>query len=313
MQPKILHIRSVNDYARYISAPELHPLVSVIHYDELTAMRHSLNSYEVYAMFLNDGELPELTYGTLQYTMPQHTLMCVAPGQIGGKEDAGEIIHAKGWALLFDPKLLHDTFLGKQMSRYRFFSYNTSEPLLMTEEERGILVDCLEHLRDSFVHGTSFLGTSSDLSLVASWLSLILEYCLRFYSRQFKMQSTGEKGLLHRLETVLDTYYDRGLQAEQGLPTVSYCASQLCLSAGYFGDLIHEATGDTATAFIHRYIIRRANELLRAGDSVSTVAYDLGFQTPSHFSHVYKKVTGFPPSAYKGDFLENRQVFPKIR
>ncbi|MBO5553383.1 MAG: AraC family transcriptional regulator [Paludibacteraceae bacterium] len=299
MQPKILHIRSVNDYARYISAPELHPLVSVIHYDELTAMRHSLNSYEVYAMFLNDGELPELTYGTLQYNMPQHTLMCVAPGQIGGKEDAGEIIHAKGWALLFDPKLLHDTFLGKQMSRYRFFSYNTSEPLLMTEEERGILVDCLEHLRASFVHSTSVLRTSNDLSLVASWLSLILEYCLRFYSRQFKMQSSGEKGLLHRLEIVLDTYYDRGLQAEQGLPSVSYCASQLYLSAGYFGDLIHEATGDTATAFIHRYIIRRANELLRAGDSVSTVAYDLGFQTQSHFSRVYKKVSGFPPSAYK--------------
>ncbi len=289
---KILHIRTVNDYAGYISAPVLHPLVSVIHYDELTAMRHSLNSYEVYAMFLNDGELPELTYGTLQYTMPQHTLMCVAPGQIGGKEDAGGIIQAKGWALLFDPQLLHDTFLGRQMSRYRFFSYNTSEPLMMTEEERQILVDCFEHLRAELQPG-------NQVGVIASWLSLILEYCLRFYSRQFKMQSTGEKGLLHRLETVLDAYYDRGMQAEQGLPTVSYCASQLCLSAGYFGDLIHEATGGTATAFIHRYIIRRANELLRAGGSVSTAAYDLGFQTPSHFSRVYKKVTGFPPSAYK--------------
>lgn len=99
-------------------------------------MRHSLNSYEVYAMFLNGGELPELTYGTMQYTMPQHTLMCVSPGQIGGTTDTGEIVHASGWALLFDPKLLHDTFLGKQMSRYRFFSYNTSEPLLMTETGR---------------------------------------------------------------------------------------------------------------------------------------------------------------------------------
>ena len=300
MQPKILHIRSVNDYARYISAPELHPLVSVIHYDELTAMRHSLNSYEVYAMFLNDGELPELTYGTLQYNMPQHTLMCVAPGQIGGKEDAGEIIQAKGWALLFDPQLLHDTFLGKQMNRYRFFSYSTSEPLMMTEDERRVLVDCFEHLRAELKAGNqqSYLSPLGK-GLIASWLSLILEYCLCFYSRQFKIQSTGEKGLLHRLETVLDTYYDSGLQAEQGLPTVSYCASQLCLSAGYFGDLIHEATGSTATAFIHRYIIRRANELLRAGESVSTAAYDLGFQTPSHFSRVYKKGTGFPPSAYK--------------
>ena len=258
-----------------------------------------LNSYEVYAMFLNDGELPELTYGTVQYTMPQHTLMCVSPGQIGGRTDTGEIVHVSGWALLFDPKLLHDTFLGRQMSRYRFFSYNTSEPLLMTEEERGILVDCLEHLRASFVHGTSSLGTTSDLSLVASWLSLILEYCLRFYSRQFKMQSTGEKGLLHRLETVLENYYARGLQTEKGLPTVSYCASQLCLSAGYFGDLVREATGNTAIGFIHEFVIRRANELLRAGNSISSTAYDLGFQTPSHFSRVYKKVTGIPPSEYK--------------
>ncbi len=292
MQPEILHIRSVNDYARYVGAPVFHELVSVIHYDELTAMRHSLNSYEVYGMFLNDGELPELTYGTVQYTMPQHTLMCVSPGQIGGRTDTGEIVHASGWALLFDPKLLHDTFLGKQMSRYRFFSYNTSEPLLMTEDERRILVDCLEHLRAE-------LKASDQKGLIASWLSLILEYCLRFYSRQFKMQSTGEKGLLHRLETVLDTYYARGLQAEQGLPTVSYCASQLCLSAGYFGDLVREATGHTAICFIHGFVIRRANELLRAGNSISSTAYDLGFQTSSHFSRVYKKVTGISPSAYK--------------
>lgn len=305
MMPSILHIGSVNDYAHYIGAEVSHLLVSVIHYDELTAMRHSLNSYEVYAMFLNDGVLPELTYGTVQYTMPQHTLMCVAPGQIGGKTDTGEIVQASGWALLFDPKILNDTFLGRQMNRYKFFSYNTSEPLLMTDTERQTLVDCLEHLRAEL---PSQKDESHQLPIIASWLSLILEYCLRFYSRQFKLQSAGEHGLLHRLETVLDNYYARGLQMQQGLPTVSYCASQLCLSAGYFGDLVHETTGDTATAFIHRYVVRRANELLRAasgtgsalrGSTVSAVAYDLGFQTPSHFSRVYKKVTGISPSSLR--------------
>lgn len=182
------------------------------------------------------------------------------------------------------------------MSRYRFFSYNTSEPLLMNEEERGILVDCLEKLRTEL---SSHPDDTHHLPVIASWLSLILEYCLRFYSRQFKLQSTGEHGLLHRLETILDNYYAHNLQMQQGLPTVSYCASQMCLSAGYLGDLVREATGNTATEFIHRYIIRRANELLRAGNSVSTVAYDLGFQPPSHFSRVYKKVTGIPPSRYK--------------
>ncbi|MDY6346930.1 MAG: helix-turn-helix domain-containing protein, partial [Bacteroidales bacterium] len=147
------------------------------------------------------------------------------------------------------------------------------------------------------------LSTQSDdehlLPIIASWLSLLLEYCLRFYARQFKVQSGGEKGLLHRLENVLENYYTQQLQLELGLPTVRYCASQLCLSAGYFGDLVREATGDTAIAFIHRFVIHRANELLRAGSNVSNVAYDLGFQSPSHFSRLYKQVCGIPPSAYK--------------
>ena len=217
MESNILHVVSVNDYARYIGAPELHPLVSVIHYDELTTLRHSLNSYDVYGMFLNDGVLPELTYGTVQYNMPQHTLMCVAPGQIGGKTDTGEIIQASGWAILFDPELLHKTFLGKQMSRYRFFSYNVSEPLLMTDEERQVMVDCLEHMRMEL---RAHCDEEHQLPIIASWLSLLLESCLRFYSRQFKIQSTGEHGLLHRLEDLLNTYYTQGQQLQNGLPTV---------------------------------------------------------------------------------------------
>ena len=293
---KILRIRNVNDYARYIGAPVLHPLVSIIHYDELTTLRHSLNSYDVYGMFLNDGVLPELTYGTVQYNMPQHTLMCVAPGQIGGKTDTGEIIQASGWAILFDPELLHKTFLGKQMSRYRFFSYNVSEPLLMTDEERQVMVDCLEHIRTEL---RAHCDEEHQLPIIASWLSLLLESCLRFYSRQFKMQSTGEHGLLHRLEDLLNTYYTQGQQLQNGLPTVRYCASQLCLSAGYFGDLMRETTGMTAINYIHRFVILRANEQLRSGKSISETAYALGFQNPAHFSRTYKKIAGISPSAFR--------------
>lgn len=293
---KPLRIRNVNDYARYIGAPVLHPLVSIIHYDELTTLRHSLNSYDVYGMFLNDGVLPELTYGTVQYNMPQHTLMCVAPGQIGGKTDTGEIIQASGWAILFDPELLHKTFLGKQMSRYRFFSYNVSEPLLMTDEERQVMVDCLEHIRTEL---RAHCDEEHQLPIIASWLSLLLESCLRFYSRQFKMQSTGEHGLLHRLEDLLNTYYTQGQQLQNGLPTVRYCASQLCLSAGYFGDLMRETTGMTAINYIHRFVILRANEQMRSGKSISETAYALGFQNPAHFSRTYKKIAGISPSAFR--------------
>ncbi|MBR1808146.1 MAG: AraC family transcriptional regulator [Paludibacteraceae bacterium] len=138
-----------------------------------------------------------------------------------------------------------------------------------------------------------------QLPIIASWLSLLLESCLRFYSRQFKMQSTGEHGLLHRLEDLLNAYYTQGKQLQDGLPTVRYCASKLCLSPGYFGDLMREATGMTAINYIHRFVILRANEQLRSGKSISETAYALGFQNPAHFSRTYKKIAGISPSAFR--------------
>ena len=126
-----------------------------------------------------------------------------------------------------------------------------------------------------------------------------MEYCKEFYGRQFASQSIGKHGLLHHLESVLIDYYSKQLQQSTGLPTVRYCASQLCLSAGYFSDLVKKATGETATAYIHRFVLNRANELIRSGRNISQVAFDLGFQTVSHFSRLYKKVNGIPPSAYK--------------
>ena len=144
---KILRVHHVNDYARYIGAPELHPLVSVIHYDELDHCRHSLNNYDVYGMFIGDEELEDLSYGQLQYVLHRHALMCVAPGQIGGKTDMGEEIHTKGWALLFDTELLRNTELGRRMADYHFFSYTTSEALLLTVEQRQSIVTLLDAIR----------------------------------------------------------------------------------------------------------------------------------------------------------------------
>ena len=137
---KILRVHNVNDYARYIGAPELHPLVSVIHYDELEHCRHSLNNYDVYGLFIGDEELEDLSYGQLQYDLHRHALMCVAPGQIGGKADTGEEIHTKGWALLFDTELLRDTELGRRMADYTYFNYSVSESLLMTDEQHPVVL-----------------------------------------------------------------------------------------------------------------------------------------------------------------------------
>ncbi len=292
---KILRVHTVNDYARYIGAPELHPLVSVIHYDELEHCRHSLNSYDVYALFIGDEELEDLSYGQLQYVLHRHALMCVSPGQIGGKTDMGEEIHTKGWALLFDTELLRNTELGRRMSDYTYFSYSVSEALLMTDDQRLSLVSLLEQIRQEL----SRKEDAHTLRIVTSLIEQVLELVARYYSQQLSTAATSvNSDLLPRFEHLLRQYYDNNLQRKYGLPTVKYCAQQLFLSPNYFGDLIRELTGDSATFNIRRFIMQRAQQLLAGGTSISEAADSLGYDYPQHFTRMFKKHFGVTPSTF---------------
>ena len=299
MKEKILRVHHVNDYARYIGAPELHPLVSVIHYDELEHCRHSLNNYDVYGMFIGDEELEDLSYGQLQYVLHRHALMCVAPGQIGGKTDMGEEIHTKGWALLFDTELLRNTELGRRMADYHFFSYTTSEALLLTVEQRESIVTLLDAIRKELLHDED----SHTLRIVTSQIEQVLELVARYYALQLSTSAISTNSdLLPRFEHLLRNYYDEGLQQQLGLPTVKYCAQQLFLSPNYFGDLIRELTGDSATSHIRRFIMQRAQQLLIGGATISETAESLGFDYPQHFTRQFKKHFGVTPS----DFIRKR-------
>ena len=292
---KILRVHSVNDYARYIGAPELHPLVSVIHYDELEHCRHSLNNYDVYALFIGDEELENLSYGQLQYDLHRHALMCVAPGQIGGKADTGEEIHTKGWALLFDTELLRGTELGRRMADYTYFNYSVSEALLMSDEQRLSIVSLLEQMRRE-LHREEDVHT---LRIVTSQVEQVLELVARYYSLQLSISAqSSNSDLLPRFEQLLRQYYAQQLQRQHGLPTVKYCAQQLFLSPNYFGDLIRELTGDTATSHIRRFLMQRAQQLLISGATITETSEQLGFDYPQHFTRQFKKHFGLTPSEF---------------
>ena len=292
---KILKVHHVNDYARYIGAPELHPLVSVIHYDELEHCRHSLNNYDIYAMFIGDEELEDLSYGQLQYDLHSHALMCVAPGQIGGKADTGEEIHTKGWALLFDTELLRNSELGRRMADYHFFSYSTSEALLMSPLQRQSIVTLLEQIRTEL----SQEEDAHTLRIVTSLIEQVLELISRYYALQLSTSATTTNSdLLPRFERLLQRYYDDGLQRSLGLPSVKYCAQQLFLSPNYFGDLIRELTGESATSYIRRFIMQRAQSLLISGATITETAEQLGFEYPQHFTRQFKKHYGVTPSEF---------------
>lgn len=292
---KILRVHQVNDYAHYIGAPELHPLVSVIHYDELEHCRHSLNNYDVYALFIGDEELEDLSYGQLQYNLHRHALMCVAPGQIGGKADTGEEIHTKGWALLFDTELLRGSELGRRMVDYTFFNYSVSEALLMTDEQRQSIVNLLEQMRQELRREED----THTLRIVASYISMILELVARYYAIQLSISAkSSNSDLLPRFEHLLRQYYDQNLQRQYGLPTVKYCAQQLFLSPNYFGDLIRELTGGTATSHIRRFLMQRAQQLLISGATITETSEQLGFEYPQHFTRQFKKHFGQTPSEF---------------
>ena len=292
---KILRVHSVNDYARYIGAPVLHPLVSVIHYDELEHCRHSLNSYDVYALFIGDEELEDLSYGQLQYDLHRHALMCVAPGQIGGKADTGEEIHTKGWALLFDTELLRGSESGRRIADYTYFTYSVSEALLMTDEQRLSIVSLLEQMREELYREED----THTPHIVASYISIILELVARYYAQQLSISAkSSNSDLLSRFEHLLRQYYAQNLQRRLGLPTVKYCAQQLFLSPNYFGDLIRELTGDTATSHIRRFLMQRAQQLLISGATITSTADQLGFEYPQHFTRMFKKHFGESPSQY---------------
>ena len=290
---QILKVHRVNDYAQYIGAPQLHPLVSVIHYDELEHCRHSLNNYDVFGIFIGDETLEELTYGLSTYDLHRHALMCVAPGQIGGKADTGEEIQTKGWALLFDPELLHGTDLERRMPSFTYFSYNTNEALLMTAEQRLTIVNLLEALRQELSD-----ADGHTQYIIVAYLQLILEHIARFYAGQLSMQSASRSDLLTRFENLLRRYYDEGLQLTHGLPTVKYCAQELFLSTNYFGDLIRQMTDDTAGNIIRRFVMSQAQKLLISGASITSTAEQLGFEYPQHFTRMFKKHFGESPSQY---------------
>lgn len=291
---KILKVRSVNDYGSYLGCPARHPLVCVIDYAEVSPIRHSLNNYGVYALFLRDDVGVELDYGCGCYDYNKGTLLCVAPGQVGGKEDNGERVSITGWALLFHPDLLRGTPLEKRIRDYSFFDYRVNEALHMSDREHDILVSLMRRMREELDNERD----AQQDAILVGYIGLVLNFCQRFYNRQFQSREAENSDILVRFNRLLADYYEQQLQLKLGLPTVQYCADRLCLSPNYFGDVVKRTTGDTASNHIRRFVIRLAKNGLSAGESVAQVADRLGFEYPQHFSRMFRRQEGITPSEY---------------
>lgn len=291
---KVLKVRNVSDYSSYLGQRDTHPLISVIDYSKVSPIRHSLNSYSVYGLFLRDDVSVSLTYGFGKYDYKKGTLICVAPGQIGGKEDNGETVDIKGWALLFHPDLLHGTHLEQTIRECSFFDYRVNEALHMSDEEHDTLMELMKHIYNEL---KNYRDAYQD-AIILGYLDALLNYCRRFYDRQFMTRKLENTDLLKKFNCLLHDYFEAGRQLTQGIPTVQHCAEQLCMSANYFGDLIKKTTGDTASHYIRSYVIQQAKNHIAAGESIAQTAYALGYEYPQHLSRMFKRHTGMSPKDY---------------
>lgn len=274
----------------------LHPLVSVVDLSKAGPRQGSRMYFGFYTVFLKEVKCGDLVYGLNTYDYQEGTLVFLAPGQVAGVNSNGETYQPKGYALVFHPDLIHGTPLGKHIRDYTFFGYQSNEALHLSNRERKIVLDCFSKIEYELEHAID----KHIKRLIVSNIELFLNYCTRFYDRQFITRENVHKGILERFETLLNEYFASDKPQTVGLPSVAYCANELHLSASYFGDLIKKETGKTAQDYIQGKVINIAKErIFDPNRSVSEVAYELGFKYPQHFTRLFKQRVGQSPSEYR--------------
>ena len=297
MEEEIIKLNTVDDYCEMHGFERQHPLVAVVDLKDATKFPQDFTlNYGVYALFLKENLGCNIVrYGRQKYDYQEGTVTSFAPGQVTHVVmNPGMVPQAKG--IVFHPDLIKGTPLAKEMRNYTFFSYSSNEALHLSDEEKRIFCDCLEKIRIELKRPADQFSKR----LISMNIELLLNYCLRFYSRQFATREVQNKDVLTRFEDLLDDYFTGQKPHQAGLPTVKYFADKVCLSPNYFGDLIKKQTGVSAQEYVQGKIVDLAKSMLLGTEkTITEISYDLGFQYSQHFNRVFKKNTGLTPSAYR--------------
>lgn len=297
---RLYHLRTIADLFKLfqLDYPVRHPLIAVIDFndviDELT--EDIRISADYYCMMFKTTANNHIKYGRKSIDFQEGSLICMAPNQVLDLEvEPQPSARATGWGLFFHPDLISAFTLNAKMKDYTFFSYESTEALHLSEKERQILADCVMKIDTELQEN---LDVHSQTIIVSS-LELLLNYCTRFYGRQFITRSTSNSIVLSQIENILSNYYEAESN-ETGLPTVKYLAEQVNLSASYLSDLLKKETGRNAQEHIHAYLIQEGkNRLLGTSKSVGEIAYALGFEYPQYFNKLFKQKTGKTPIEFR--------------
>ena len=299
---QVLNFNTIGEYNDFNNHETLHPLVSVLDFSKAKPRLGYRMNYGIYAAFLKEVDCGDLKYGRNLYDYQDRTLVFFAPGQVVEVDSKGEYYQPKGYGLVFHPDLIHSTSLAKNMSQFNFFGYNTDEALHLSKRERKVVLDCFSKIKDELKQNVD----KHSKQIIASNIELFLNYCVRFYDRQFITRDNANKSILTEFETLVNSYFTSDKPQTIGLPAVAYFADQLHLSSNYFGDLIKKDTGKSAQEYIHAKMIDAAKErIVDRNKSLSEISSELGFKYPQHFTRFFKQHVGYSPSEYRMKELLN--------
>ena len=290
-----IFLNTIQDFNDYNGKETFHPLVSVVRIEKTTHIQKSVMHYGLYAIYLKATKGCKLSYGRTPYDFDEMTVTSFAPGQVVTVEPNPDVPFAKYTALVFHPDLLNRTTLAKQMSRYEFFDYTSTEALHLSAQEveifQGVLAMIEQELHRAIDKHTR--------ELIVSNIELLLNYCLRFYDRQFITREEINNSVVKKFIRLLDDYI-LTQAASEGLPSVAYFADKCCFSTGYFGTLVKIETGRSAKDIIADHLLSHAKQMLNeASLTISIVSERLGFDYPQHFARFFKAHTGKTPAQWR--------------
>ncbi|MBW1299029.1 helix-turn-helix domain-containing protein [Aquimarina litoralis] len=299
----IVKINSISEVHEFLSLRKpKHPLISVLRLDnklqdldiDIENVKYSIGLFQI--SLKENCPFTIANYGRNSYDYQEGTMVFTAPNQILEFQKEYNPKENNGWTLIFHPDLIRKSELGKKIENYSFFSYASNEALHLSEEERKTITEIVEKIEKEY---SSNIDAHSQ-TLIISNLELLLNYCVRFYDRQFYTRTNLNQDIASQFEQLLKEYYTQEKQLELGIPTVQYCGESMHMSPKYLSDLLRKETGQSTQDHIHQYIIEKAkNRLLNSNESASEIAYALGFEYPQYFSKIFKKKTTMSPNEFR--------------
>lgn len=298
---EIVSISTVSEAYQFLNLGKpKHPLISVLRLGnvlgniDIDNLKYSIGLYQI--SLKDNCPFTIANYGRNSYDYQEGTMIFTAPNQVLEYKKSENYKEDQGWTLLFHPDLIRKSELGDKISKYSFFNYASNEALHLSDEERKTVTQIVEKIETEFSNN---IDTHSQ-TLIISNLELLLNYCLRFYDRQFYTRTNLNKDIASEFEQLLKDYYNTSKQLELGIPTVQFCGEAMNMSPKYLSDLLRKETGQSTQDHIHKYIIEKAkNKLLNSTESVSEIAYSLGFEYPQYFSTIFKKKTAMSPNGFR--------------